>query len=308
MERKVSYNDVKKTVENAFEQFKSLHDGIVDSRLTQAKGGGFGISIALIDGRTINVGDTQTLFPIGSLAKIPMSVVLLSQNTPQELTKKSGRGCCKCKDRSSRPEVPFSPHGVRAVSAIVPQGDADGKYEIIVNKLIDMAGSEPVLDDQLFKAFCQEADNSNSVKAFTESGYELYDDPAISIEVFNKLRALQLCSEQLAAVGATIAADGCCPVTGEYAFDGSIASTVVAMLSARGMKHKMKSWIIETGLPAKGGFGGGIVAVLPGFGAIATYSPELNECGLSLKGAKAIEYIARELELNVFASARVVVE
>ena len=78
-------------------------------------------------------------------------------------------------------------------------------------------------------------------------------------------------------------------------------------MATRG-KHFIKPWMMLTGLPAKKSFTGGILAVLPGFGAIAAYSPRVDERGISIKAAKAIEYISQKLGLSVYASARVEVE
>ena len=65
---------------------------------------------------------------------------------------------------------------------------------------------------------------------------------------------------------------------------------------------------MRTGLPGKASFAGGVLAILPGFGAIAAYAPEVDENGLSEKAAGAVQYIANKLGLNVYASARVEVE
>ena len=115
-------------------------------------------------------------------------------------------------------------------------------------------------------------------------------------------------TEQLAEMGATIAADGVNPATKEIAFDGSLSASLCAMMAAKGPKHMGKPWLIITGVPAMSGFGGGFVTVIPGFGSIAAFSPELNEAGVPAKAAKAVKEIVTQLQLNAFGSARVKVE
>ena len=46
--------------------------------------------------------------------------------------------------------------------------------------------------------------------------------------------------------------------------------------------------------------GGGIVAVVPGRFAIATFSPPLNPAGNSVRGMKAIRFIAGELGVGLY--------
>ena len=42
-------------------------------------------------------------------------------------------------------------------------------------------------------------------------------------------------------------------------------------------------------------------AKLPGKGAIAVFSPRLDEAGNSVKAQRVIEYVAQKLDLNVFS-------
>ena len=306
MERKISFSDVQKAVEEAYEQVKSINEGSIDARNIGAESGKFGISVMFTDGRTIDKADTDTLFPLGAIAKLPISAVLFAQNSAQEVVKKSG--ACGCHAKKEKVELPFGRHGLRAVSALEPANDADGKYDIISSMIANMTGGAAgVLNDKIYEQYQSDVASQNVVDKLTESGYYLYDNAKAAIEVYTKLLSLQLTTKQLAAMGATVAADGRNPISGEYAFDGANSQSIVALMATRG-KHFIKPWMVLTGMPVKKGFGGGMVAVLPGFGAIAAYSPELNEKGVSVKAAKAIAYIAQKLSLSVYASARVSVE
>jgi glutaminase len=68
-----------------------------------------------------------------------------------------------------------------------------------------------------------------------------------------------------------------------------------------GLYDASGSWAWHVGLPAKSGVGGGIVAVAPGKGAIAVFSPRLDEAGNSVKAQKVIDYVANQLNYNVFS-------
>ena len=60
-------------------------------------------------------------------------------------------------------------------------------------------------------------------------------------------------------------------------------------------------WAWHVGLPAKSGVGGGIVAVVPGKGAIAVFAPPLDEAGNSVKAQKSIAYVTDKLGINLFS-------
>jgi glutaminase len=71
------------------------------------------------------------------------------------------------------------------------------------------------------------------------------------------------------------------------------------MLTA-GFYDESGRWSAEAGLPAKTGVGGGIVAVVPGRLAIASFSPPVNEAGNSVRAQLAIKYIASRLGASIF--------
>jgi glutaminase len=61
----------------------------------------------------------------------------------------------------------------------------------------------------------------------------------------------------------------------------------------------------HVGLPSKSGVGGGIVAVVPGKGAIAVFAPPLDEAGNSVKAQKVIAYVAKKLDINLYSPGSV---
>lgn len=316
MERKISFANLQEVVKSAYELNKSEKGGTIDPRVaSEAKAGSFGISVVLTDGRSVDKGDADALFALGKIARIPLAVVLKAQ---QAAAAKDGQGAhcgcgcdkggaCSCAGHEKKEKLPLGRCGIRAISAIVPQGDPEGKYGVISDMLVALANSEPAFSDNLYKLYQEEVASMDIVNAYKNSELKLADDVAQCIDMYTRLMSTELSARQLATVGATIAADGRNPYSGEYAFDGSIAADVVALLATRG-KHFARHWLRKTGLPGIHSFAGAIIAILPGFGAIVAYSPELNDCGVSIKAANAIEYIATQLQLNVFASARVTVE
>lgn len=308
MDRIIDFSELKKAVDEAYESFKSESAGEVSPYVSKPAHKEFGISVALADGRTYDKADTDAKFVLGGIVKVPVATVLLSQNSKDELLKKAGMCGCNCKEtgHTHKPkDMPLCALGVRAVSAIEPTGDPESKWNLVENRMIDLIGNEaPEFDEAVYRnvkgaaAECKEAD------ALAEVGFALYDDTAMSLDLYAKAVSMKVSTKMLARLGATIAADGVNPWTKKIVFDGSIAPTVVSMMAARG-PHKMKGWLIATGVPAKSGFGGGILAIVPGVMAVAVYSPELNGKGVSVKATQAIKYIMNKLQINVFGSAKV---
>lgn len=305
MTRKIKFDDLKAAVNEAYEELKSNNDGAIDSVYSNSSDDRFGIAVVLTDGSVITAGDTDSKAALGSIFKIPVSTCLLSQMSPDEIIKKSGKCPCACAKKGQKPQIPFSAHGLRAVSAIEPTGDADGKWDIISDRMISLMGSAPELDDKMYEAFKQEAIASKVEDTLAASDYYLYDDAPIAIDTYIKGISMKASALQLATMGATIAADGVNPSNGQEVFDGRFAQNVVALMAAKGPHKMSKPWLMGAGIPAKSSRSGAMVAVMPGAFGIAAVSPKLNEVGVSIRAAKAIKLIANKLDINVFASARI---
>ena len=56
----------------------------------------------------------------------------------------------------------------------------------------------------------------------------------------------------------------------------------------------------RVGLPGKSGVGGGILAIAPGQGSVAVWSPGLNAAGTSAAGAAALEALVERTGWSVF--------
>lgn len=314
MDRIIKLSELEKAVDEVYEQFRNLDEGAVDPALTGVDTKKFGIALTLTDGTTIVRGDADEKAVLGAIGKIPTSILLMSQmKDANQLIEKAGMCKCKCKcDKSQdkpKQKLAVSKRGIRAVSAIEPSGDSDGKWDLMINNMINLMGSAPELDDRYYEARKKANLEEGVENALAAQEFTLYDDAPIAIDLYTRLTAMKASARQLATMAATIAADGYNPVTGQNVFDGTLSSKAVALMAAHG-PHKMNTaWLFKAGLPAKRSFGGTICGVLPGVFGIAAYSPLLNEAGISIRAAKAIATLMSEkLGVSVFDSAKLKIE
>ena len=111
-------------------------------------------------------------------------------------------------------------------------------------------------------------------------------------------------AKELAVMGATLADGGVNPITKERCLESKYVPRVLALMMMAGFYDESGAWAYHTGLPAKTGVGGGIVAVVPGKLAIVGFSPPVNEAGNSVRASEAIDYIVKELDLDIFGSLK----
>jgi glutaminase len=109
-------------------------------------------------------------------------------------------------------------------------------------------------------------------------------------------------AKDLAMMAATLAFGGRNPVTGKQAIRTENVPYVLAVMATAGLYDDSGKWLYHTGLPAKSGVGGGIIAVAPGKFGIAVVSPPLDEAGNSIRAQKAITEITERLSLNPYMS------
>lgn len=73
-----------------------------------------------------------------------------------------------------------------------------------------------------------------------------------------------------------------------------------ALMLTCGMYNAAGDYAIRVGLPLKSGVGGGIVALVPGMGALCAWSPGLDDIGNSLAAGRAIELFAQRTKCSLW--------
>ena len=84
--------------------------------------------------------------------------------------------------------------------------------------------------------------------------------------------------------------------SGERILSRRTAELTVSMMATCGLYNESGEHLVRTGLPAKSGVSGFILAVAPKKAGIAVFSPLVNYKGTSLRGEKMLANIASTME------------
>jgi len=134
------------------------------------------------------------------------------------------------------------------------------------------------------------------------SAYERFPmDPAVAVDLYTRQCSINVSSRDLAVMGATLAFGGRNPVTKKQVIDSKHVPGLLSLMATAGLYDDSGKWLFDSGLPAKSGVGGGIVAVAPGKFGVGTFAPPLDAAGNSVRGQKAIIDIVQALNANPFA-------
>ncbi|MBO5235412.1 MAG: glutaminase A [Alistipes sp.] len=269
----------------------------------------FGIAATLPDGDTLTVGDCDYPFGIESVSKVPTALLAMNQHSAEAVLDKIGADATGLPFNSimaillenDHPSTPLVNAGaISACSMILPTGSAEGKWNAIRNFIEELCGSKVEVIEELYHSESATNFNNRSI-AWLLCNYErIYDDPELSLDLYTRQCSLGITARQMAVMAATIAFGGVNPLTRREVFKSNLTPRITSMMATVGFYEHTGDWLFSTGLPAKSGVGGGIMAVVPGRIGIAAFAPPLDSSGNSSKAQKALGFIAQRLNLNIF--------
>ena len=300
-------------VGQAHEQFKSVGGGKVADyipALARVSGELFGICMVETSGRIYAAGDTGYEFTIQSVSK-PFVFALICQAIGEdEAREKLGVNSTglpfnsviaieRTGDGTTNPMVNA---GAIAAASLAPGATALAKWQFIHEGLSRFAGRNLTLNCEVYQSEAATNQSNQGAAILLKSYDRIYFDPIQATDVYTRQCSLNVTVRDLAAMAATLANGGVNPVTGERLIDPIHCQHVLAVMVTAGLYENSGDWLYDTGLPGKSGVSGGMVAVAPGKGGLATFAPPLDDSGNSVKGQLAARFLSEELGLNLFAS------
>lgn len=269
----------------------------------------FGIAIVTTDNQVLTMGDIDYSFSIQSISKVfsmamamdELGAASVFEKIGSEPTGRAFNSVFAVADMPTHTGNPFVNAGAIATVSLISAKTADEKWNKILDYYSRCAGAKLKLIDEVYKS--EAATNTgNKALAMLLAKYErIYADPFESVDVYTKQCSVGVNVAQLARMGATLANSGRNPATGEQIIKAENVPYILSTMMMAGLYDGSGSWAWHVGLPAKSGVGGGIVAIVPGKGAMAVFAPPLDEAGNSVKAQKVIEYFADALDFNLYS-------
>lgn len=319
MQKKISISQIKDAAQEAFDLYKTNTDGKNADYipyLANINKNLFGISICLLNGQTIQLGDTEYKFGIESVSKVHTAILVLRQYGAQQLLEKIGADATGLPFNSifaillenDHPSTPLVNAGaIAACSMVKPIADPENKWKAIVDNITDLCGSAPQLIDELYKSESETNFNNRSITWLLKNYNRIYDDPTMSLDLYTRQCSLGITATQLSICGATIANNGTNPVTRKQIFDTALSPKITSLIATVGFYEHTGDWLYTSGIPAKTGVGGGVMGTLPGLFGITAFAPPIDNAGNSVKAQLAIKHIMNKLGLSVFSGDQVTI-
>jgi glutaminase len=295
-------------------RFVGLTDGEVAHyipELSHADPEWFGICIATRDGFVYEVGDSRQPFTIQSVSKpFTYGLVLQAHGEDKVLAKigvePSGDAfnAISLRPQTGAPLNPLINAGAIAACGLVPGDTVEDKAARVLEAFSRFAARALDVDERVYDSESATGHRNRAIGWMLRNFEILADEPSPTLETYFRQCSIRVTCRDLAIMGATLANGGVNPVSGVRALAGEYVDNVLSVMATCGMYDFSGEWLYRTGLPAKSGVGGGILAVQPGRLGIGVFSPRLDAQGNSVRGIAVCRALAADLGLHLFDAAQ----
>jgi glutaminase len=264
----------------------------------------FGMALALVDGGSHAVGDANVPFSLQSITKL-FAFVLALKAVGDDLWQRVGRepsgnafnSIVQLETERGIPRNPFINAGALVVTDILTSRFV-GMDTALLGAMRRLADDASVRwNDVVARSERDTAHRNMAMAYFMKSHGNFHNQPERVLDNYCRQCAIEMSCAQLAQATMFLANDGT-----DLGHDGrpdevylsaEQARRVNALLLTCGAYDAAGDFAYRIGLPVKTGVGGGIVAVVPGVGTVATWAPELDAKGNSVLGAFALERLVQ---------------
>jgi glutaminase len=277
--------------------------------LARVDPGRFGMAFADGSGQVHGIADCDEPFSIQSISKV-FTLSLALERVGSALWDKVGRepsgtafnSIVQLEHEHGIPRNPLINPGAMVVTdQLIGTGGADAAIDALLALLREEAQDEAVHVDEAVAASESESGARNrSLAWFMKSFGILENEVETVLSAYFRHCALAMTCRQLARAGLFLAFDGRDPQTGRQVVSPRRARRINAVMMLCGHYDNSGEFAFRVGLPGKSGVGGGILAIAPGQGAIAVWSPGLNQAGTSAVGALALEKLVERTGWSAF--------
>jgi glutaminase len=308
----LSKEQIDQVVKEAYLKYKDLSEGKnadYIKALAEVDPKTFGITLVDKDGNVYEYGNTKAEVSIQSISKVFTLALVMSERGDAFVAKKIGvnatglpfNSIIAIEQHQGSPSNPFVNAGAIAATSWVEAKDSKERWMKIMANMNMFAGRELPFIKKVYVSEVNDNKRNQAIAKLLDAYGRMGSDPLEATTVYTKQCSVGVSSHDLAVMSATIANHGINPITKAKVINAKYTPKIMAVMATAGLYDNAGLWLYKTGLPAKSGVGGGIIAVVPGQFGIAVVSPPLDRFGNSVRAQKAIEFIVQKLGLNPYA-------
>ena len=314
-----SPTEIQQAVDAAYAKFRTLKEGKNADyipALAKVDPNLFGIAVVTTDGKVYAAGDVKTEVSIQSISKVFTMAQVIQEQGVDAIEKRIGVDATGARFNSiiavegvrtvagtGAPEMnPLVNPGAISATSMVTGPTSDAVWQKILGFHNAAAGRELSVLQDVYKSESDTNQRNQAIGALMLAYGYIKSDWQQAVDLYTRQCSIGVNAQDLATMAATLASSGRNPIIGTQVVDPAKVPSVLAVMSTAGLYDDSGKWLYHTGLPAKSGVGGGIIAVSPGKFGIAVVSPPLDDAGNSVRAQRAIADISAALGGNPYAA------
>lgn len=306
---------IQTVLDETYAKFRNLQEGKnadyipalakVDSKI-------FGIALVTVDGKVYTAGDLKSEVSIQSISKVFTLAKVIEDMGPEHIEKTIGVDATGMRFNSIV-SVEFSQKalggpemnslvnpGAIATTAMLKGANRAAIWKGLIDSYSAFAGRTLSVNQEVFKSEAETNQRNQAIGYLMYAYNYIKAEPMRATDIYTEQCSVNVNANDLAMMAATLANGGKNPVSGKVVVSPRTVMHTLAVMATAGLYDDSGKWLYHTGLPAKSGVGGGIIAVAPGKFGIAVISPPLDEAGNSIKAQRAISEIVTRLGANPY--------
>jgi glutaminase len=260
-------------------------------------------AVHTVQGELFSAGDAaRHVFTLQSTAKLVLLIGLLEELGPDEVfrvvgTEPSGTSfasLARLETHGPGPANPLVNAGAIALAGQLPGSPSD-RLAWVGRWAERLYGGPISVDQKVLASERVTSDRNQAIAHLLRHNGVIEADVDETLEVYYSLCSLSAGVREAAHLPALLASGGVSPKTSERVLRPETVTAVVSLMATCGMYDESGIHLVATGLPAKSGVSGVIVAVAPGRAGIAVSSPRVNAKGGSVRGHAMLEHLSQAL-------------
>lgn len=303
---------IEAALKKAYNDYKNLEEGANADyipALAQVDPRVYGIALVTTDGKVYTVGDLKTQVSIQSVSKVFTMAKVMDESGARAIYDNMGvdatgqvfNSIVAIEQYKGAEMNALVNPGAIAATGMVKGASYDEIWNSILGYYSDFAGRKLTVLEDVYKSEA-ETNQRNQALAMLMYAYGRIEGDALqATDIYTRQCSVGVNAQDLANMAATLANGGKNPVTGKQVAKAENIPEILAVMATAGLYDDSGKWLYRTGLPAKSGVGGGLIAVSPGKFGIAVISPPLDAAGNSVRAQKAIADISNALGGNPYS-------
>ena len=279
-------------------------------KLAEADGNQLGVYWMEPNGAGVGAGPWQKRVTVQSIVKVAIFLQALADCPLEQMTQKISlnataetfNSIVDLEEKNQhRPLNPYINSGAIATLSLV-QGGPGQRFQRVLELLQALTGnSRLTVEEEVYRSEKATGDRNRALAYFMRSTQILSEEVEPLLDDYFRLCSVLVDCRDLAAFAATLAKGGVDPLTGRRCASREHCRTALAVMVSCGMYGQSGDFLVRTGVPAKSGVGGGIMAAVPGREGIGVIGPALNATGNSSGGMELLARLAQQLDLSILS-------